>query len=406
MAPEDDTTPMNPPREVLTPQRTEDGSLTLHSQRFNQSYHSRHGAVTESQHVFLEAGFHHCLRGQTAPQPLRVLELGLGTGLNALMTFRAWESVPKARQPPLEYVALEPYPLGPETLAAMALSKDAQIPVDQVSALHERHGAARHQVQWKPGARCVRLLQEWQDFAASEPGTFDLIYYDAFAPDSQPELWVEDRFKEAHEMLNTGGVLVTYCAKGDVRRAMESAGLLVEKLPGPPGKREMLRATRPAAESVSLKRFNVRVYFFLMAGGAPGALFGDRVLLSDEIIAGRRYTKWPGGGLEFGEGPEDCARREAVEELGQPINLGPLVHATGEFVRSAWRPDEQVLCHYYLARLEAEAAFRIAAAPFEFEAGAVQSFRWVDLDDLDEGDLSFATDRAAWRAFTAHRNAH
>jgi 8-oxo-dGTP pyrophosphatase MutT (NUDIX family) len=187
---------------------------------------------------------------------------------------------------------------------------------------------------------------------------------------------------------------------------MESAGLLVEKLPGPPGKREMLRATRPAAESVSLKRFNVRVYFFLMAGGAPGALFGDRVLLSDEIIAGRRYTKWPGGGLEFGEGPEDCARREAVEELGQPINLGPLVHATGEFVRSAWRPDEQVLCHYYLARLEAEAAFRIAAAPFEFEAGAVQSFRWVDLDDLDEGDLSFATDRAAWRAFTAHRNAH
>lgn len=398
MASKDDSRPMHPEREVLTPQRTEDGSFTLHSLRFNQSYHSRHGAVTESEHVFLGAGFDHCIQGQTAPQPLRILELGLGTGLNALMTYRSWSAVPAARRPPLEYMALEPHPLHPETLAEMDLAADAGVPLALASALHDRPGALRHQVDWQDGARCVRLLQEWQAFAASETGTFDLIYYDAFAPDSQPELWVEDRFKEAYALLNTGGVLVTYCAKGAVRRAMESAGFLVEKLPGPPGKREMLRATRPAAEDVAPKRFNVRVYFFLMDGGEPGALLGDRVLVSDEIIAGRRFTKWPGGGLEFGEGPADCARREALEELGQPIKLGPLVHATGGFVRSAWRAEEQVLCHYYVARLEDDPAFRIASDLFDFETGSKQSFRWADMDAFDEEALSFATDRAAWRA--------
>ena len=124
-------------------------------------------------------------------------------------------------------------------------------------------------------------------------------------------------------------------------------------------------------------------------------------LVSDEIIAGRRFTKWPGGGLEFGEGPGDCARREALEELGQPISLGPLVHATASFVRSAWRPDEQVLCHYYVARLDAAPTFRVTQELFDFEAGAKQSFRWVNLEKFEEGALSFATDREAWRAFTA-----
>ncbi|HCZ08790.1 MAG TPA: hypothetical protein DHV07_06735 [Flavobacteriales bacterium] len=401
MATEEGPTPMNSEREELTAQRTADGSFTLHSLRFNQAYHSRHGAVTESLHVFLHAGFNHCIDGQTAPKPLRILELGLGTGLNALLTYSAWNAVPAARRPALEYVALEPHPLSSETLTEMALATDAGVSDAHVNALHDRHGAERHQVQWEDGARFVRLLQGWQEFAASETGTFDLIYYDAFAPDSQPELWAEERFKEAHELLNIGGMLVTYCSKGAVRRAMQSAGLVVEKLPGPPGKREMLRATRPDAENVPLKRFNVRVYFFLMDGTTRGDVMGDRVLVSDEIIAGRRFTKWPGGGLEFGEGPGDCARREALEELGQPISLGPLVHATASFVRSAWRPDEQVLCHYYVARLDAAPTFRVTQELFDFEAGAKQSFRWVNLEKFEEGALSFATDREAWRAFTA-----
>ena len=100
---------------------------------------------------------------------------------------------------------------------------------------------------------------DWQSFASEAKQTFDLIYFDAFAPDSQPELWTEARFAEAFRLLAPNGLLVTYCAKGDVRRTMEAQGFSVEKLPGPPGKREMLRATRPVPEEVLPKRFNVRV---------------------------------------------------------------------------------------------------------------------------------------------------
>ena len=134
-----------------------------------------------------------------------------------------------------------------------------------------------------------------------------------------------------------------------------------------------------------MRRFNVRVYFFLVEGegGFTDISPEDRVLISDEWIGGRRCTKWPGGGLEFGEGPRDCAQREALEELGQAIELG------------------QVLCYYYLARLKGPAAFRMATEPFDFEGDAVQSFRWEKAGDLNPEAFSFGTDREAWQVLTA-----
>ena len=375
--------------------------MTLHSEHFGQTYHSRHGARTESIHVFLDAGWRHRTATLDVGKPIRVLELGLGTGLNALLTRKAHGEWIDSKRPHLRYEALETHPLEPEEWKSMALSTWSGVDGDE--HIHAHPEKECHKVNWDTDAQFIRHKCSWQSFVQNPERTrgFDLIYFDAFAPDSQPELWLPERFVEAFRLLDNRGVLVTYCAKGAVRRAMLDAGFLVERLPGPPGKREMLRATRPAWEEMVLKRFNVRVYFFLLdrpwlTDGLPDP--ESRVLLSDEFLAGRDCTKLPGGGLEFGEGPMDCAQREALEELGQPIALGHLVHVTGDFVRSAWRGEEQVLCHYYLATLPEPARFRLAHTRFDYPEPDRESFRWVPLDTLSEGDFTFGVDRSALSA--------
>ena len=379
-----------------TVQPTKDGSMTLHSERFNQTYHSRHGAVTESLHVFLNAGWHHQVTGLSSSDTIRVLELGLGTGLNALLTLKAWQGLTQDKQPKLDYVALEPFPLSAKEREGLEMQQVIDGATE--SDIHLHPDKDQHKVDWAPNARFTRVRRTWQDHRRGKSrAPFDVIYFDAFAPDTQPELWNIDRFREAFEWLTPGGVLVTYCAKGAVRRAMEEAGFKVERRPGPPGKREMLRATRPHWQDMVLRRFNVRVYFFLL----DRPLIGNRpdpesqVLLSDEFLSGKNCTKWPGGGLEFGEGPQDCAHREALEELGQDICLGPLIHATGNFVRSSWRGEEQVLCQYYLATLKEPPAFRVSAQPFDYPSPNVESFRWTPLHSVTQEDLSFEVDRDA-----------
>jgi len=384
-----------------TPRATSDGSMTLHSELFGQTYHSRHGALTESLHVFIEAGWARRTATLESGRTMRVLELGLGTGLNALLTRRAHAELPGADRPDLLYEALEPHPLEPDEWRAMSLATWSGVEGD--GDLHAHPEADRHEVEWGPGSRFIRHRSSWQDFAPVHERNqgYDLIYFDAFAPESQPELWLPERFEEAFRLLSPGGILVTYCAKGTVRRAMMDAGFKVERLPGPPGKREMIRATRPPWDEMTLRRFNVRVYLFLLDRPLLGNGLPDpesRILLSDEFLAGRNCTKLPGGGLEFGEGPMECARREAREELGQPIDLGPLVHATGDFIRSDWRGDEQVLCQYYLATLPEPAGFRVADARFDYPGPDRESFRWGGLESLTDEEFTFGVDRSALSA--------
>lgn len=207
---------------------TRDGSSTLYSDQFEQHYHSVHGAVQESQHVFLDMGLAECQ--QTGP--IRILEMGFGTGLNALMT---------AMQAPMPvyYLSLEAFPISPEQLTQLNYGKLLQVE----ELFDDIHAAAWNTaVAISPRFTLEKQLGMLEAFAGTSE--IDLVYWDAFAPGAQPELWTEEVFRSVLGWMNPGGILTTYCAKGDVRRAMIAAGFEVEKVPGPPGKREMLRARR------------------------------------------------------------------------------------------------------------------------------------------------------------------
>lgn len=211
---------------------TSDGSLTLQDLATGSTYHSRHGARTESLHVFIDSGFHFKLA--EGRSEMKVLEMGLGTGLNALLT--ALEA--DRHHVDVLYTAVEQFPLSDDTWREL------------VRHDHE-HGnllQAIHQCPWEVPCRLndrftmLKRHLRLQDLSPSEG--FDLIYYDAFEPATQPELWTEEMFRKLFAMTLPGGVLVTYCAKGSVRRAMQAAGYVVQRLPGPPFKREIIRAVK------------------------------------------------------------------------------------------------------------------------------------------------------------------
>lgn len=224
--------PYKPPAD-FAPLRTEDGSFTLRSEQLGEQYHSVHGAVQESTHVFIKAGLDHIGKPE-----MDVLEVGLGTGLNLLLTWiRCLEGKYRVR-----YTALEPFPLKRPQLEALGHCEDLAWP-----GLHEPfiERMASDEEGWQDEMGGLTFRKLAQPAGAHEAHVaYDLIYFDAFAPAIQPELWTPDVFQRMHDALRPGGVLVTYCAKGEVRRAMISTGLSVERIAGPPGKREMLRATR------------------------------------------------------------------------------------------------------------------------------------------------------------------
>lgn len=221
-----------PPTDFV-PLITGDGSITLRSEALNEQYHSTHGAVQESRHVFIHTGLHAVQRDH-----IDVLEVGLGTGLNALLTWVDAEE----RNIPVHYTAIEPYPIGPERSAAIDHPRAIAHP--------ERTEAFLRMLATEPGEWhrvSDRFSFRWfmhplQAFQADQP--FDLVYYDAFSPRVQPELWTEAVFHQLHDLLRPGGSLVTYCAKGEVRRAMLAAGFTVTRRKGPPGKAQMLRALK------------------------------------------------------------------------------------------------------------------------------------------------------------------
>ncbi len=222
---------MNPKGFIL--HQTGDGSETLYSSELQESYHSLNGAVQESRHVFIEAGLKHCTK-----KSIQLLEIGFGTGLNALLS---WGEAKKSNLD-LTYMAIEAYPLTPETTTA--LGYDSLEPILQENAFNELHHAS-----WGSPVvlekDCFSLYKLKGDFTSmSFQSNFDVVYFDAFAPDKQPEMWEEHLFNHLFESMNENGILVTYCAKGEVRRRLQRCGFRVERIPGPPGKREMIRAVK------------------------------------------------------------------------------------------------------------------------------------------------------------------
>lgn len=217
--------------------KTKDGSTTIHLPDWNEHYHSTHGALQEAQHVFINNGLHH-IHTQKQFSKLDILEIGFGTGLNALLTYATGASL----NLPIQYTGIEGYPVSLEEIARMNYAQALQQPELQEYYLK------MHNSPWEsttPIAPTFDLIKRKQLFDTLEDhNAFDLIYFDAFGARVQPELWEVEIFEIMYNALKAYGVLVTYAAKGSARRAMQTVGFTTERLPGPPGKREMLRATK------------------------------------------------------------------------------------------------------------------------------------------------------------------
>lgn len=212
---------------------TADGSHTAVNQALDKTYHSVHGAYQESQRVYIELGLQAALEKFTN-QTLHIFEMGFGTGLNALLTAR--EAQHHQRQ--IMYTAIEAYPMSISD--AQQLNYDALFDTSYLPRLHE--SSWNESIPLNEYFTLTKLEGKLQNLHTSD--RFHLIYYDAFAPTAQPELWEPIIFQQLAELLLPGGILTTYCSKSDVQRSMRAANLTVEKHPGPPHKREILRATK------------------------------------------------------------------------------------------------------------------------------------------------------------------
>lgn len=217
-------------------QLTSDGSHTIAIPEHNIIYHSHHGAIQESMHVFIQAGLAPLWLSVPANTVIRVLEIGFGTGLNALLTLREAES----RQHKVQYTTLEKYPL--TQTETLQLNHGALLNMQD-------HFLRLHSADWEKEI-IIAPFFTLQKMQCALPAPIAIspvhcIFFDAFAPDIQPALWSQSFFEQLFRLLLPGGSLVTYSSKGSVRRTLAAAGFTVEKIPGPYGKREMVRAYRP-----------------------------------------------------------------------------------------------------------------------------------------------------------------
>jgi tRNA U34 5-methylaminomethyl-2-thiouridine-forming methyltransferase MnmC len=218
----------------------EDGSHTLYSEKAGECYHSIHGALNESLHIFIDAGFKEIFKKHRIDQKssVRILEIGFGTGLNALLT--GLEAIQGNIL--VDYTGLEPFPVPEAVLKQLNYCILLSEKSDQLfSSIHECDWETTHKINLlfdftkkQLGFMEVKLPDNY----------YDLIYFDAFSPEAQPELWEQEVFDKCFSVMAPEGILVTYCAKGRVKRALKSAGFRVENLPGPAGKREITRARK------------------------------------------------------------------------------------------------------------------------------------------------------------------
>ena len=217
-----------------------DGSTTLLSEKYGITYHSKYGAVQEGRHVFIKEGLYtKCI----VQKELKILEMGFGTGLNALLTFIEAEKLGLK----IQYTAVDKYPVDGPTLNQLNYCK--------ILGLNENQGifSQIHQAAW--GEKCalengnslLKIKKSFQEVELDQQ--FDIIYFDAFAPAIQPELWEKPLMQKMYNALAPKGILVTYCAKGDFKRTLRSIGFQVHTLKGPPGKREMVRGVKNGGQA-------------------------------------------------------------------------------------------------------------------------------------------------------------
>ena len=213
---------------------TGDGSHTLFSEQFDEVYHSRHGAIVESKHVFIESGLNYF---QTSE--IKILEIGFGTGLNTLLTMLEAEK----RNLKIDYTAIELFPVDIDTIKALNYTQQLgyEFCYGHYHSLHLVRWNEMHELTPFFNFKKINESIFTYPFALA---TYQLIYFDAFAPTHQPEMWTVEVFKKMFDALVVGGILVTYCSKVIVQKAMKEAGFVIEKIPGPPGRREMVRARK------------------------------------------------------------------------------------------------------------------------------------------------------------------
>lgn len=216
---------------------TSDGSHSLLNQELNETYHSVHGAIQESSHVFIERGLNFYI-DNVRPRSVSVLEVGFGTGLNVLLTIR--NILNKGIE--VKYTTVELFPLGEEVWSSLNYTETIGLQ-ENFSHIHRSTWGEKECII--PKFELLKLHTSIQA-VAFQPNSFDLIYFDAFAPSKQPELWTLPVLQKIEEAMKEGAVFVTYCAKGQLKRDLKSLGLKVETLQGPPGKHEMVRAVKPA----------------------------------------------------------------------------------------------------------------------------------------------------------------
>lgn len=216
---------------------TADGSSSLIHSQLKEMYHSRHGAWTETNYIFIQKGLLPVLeKGKTS---VRIFEMGFGSGLNALRT----REMAIEKKVSIHYISIEKYPVDPDIIAEMDFPFPDNTSQKQMMELH--HAAWNRDVVMDPRFTLHKISGSFPDDVLNINQNFDLIYYDAFAPGAQPELWEEEILRFCFDMLSPGGIWITFSSKSSVRRNLVSAGFFVEKLSGPPGKREIIRALKP-----------------------------------------------------------------------------------------------------------------------------------------------------------------
>jgi tRNA U34 5-methylaminomethyl-2-thiouridine-forming methyltransferase MnmC len=215
---------------------TADGSNTLFNEVIGEHYHSTHGALQESEHVFIEAGLKHAVTS-FPDKEISILEVGFGTGLNFLLTLKSCLN----QDVSLNYTGVEAFPITTEALVQTEYQK--YVPDEIWNALLDNYQAALSaQVRLFPKQRLSILISLFQDVLPSS--TYHLVYYDAFSVRHQAEMWTDEMIEHAAAFLVPGGIFVTYAITGKLKRALKGLGFTIEKLPGAAGKREMLRATK------------------------------------------------------------------------------------------------------------------------------------------------------------------